>query len=239
VKNDDGIRYFPSTTAGVPPNTIPDGQQVTVNYNLTSMAPLIAHRWDSPTFVNANTFAGDSSGTCGEGFSTCSDNAADGVWFPSDSRIPNTTQCNPLKTLPGEDWAAFMGGYFTFGSQPPPTSTYIRNPFLHAKCEGGRRMEGSSDPCVQQICAADPFCCSTSWDGFCVQEVTTVCNLSCSNCLSPNGQQNICTQHTTPIGNGCNSQCAQQICGVDPFCCNTAWDGICVSEVASVCGLGC
>jgi hypothetical protein len=238
VKNDDGIRYFPAGIAGVPPNVIPDGQQVTVNYSLTDMAPLIAHRWDSPTFVNPNTFAGDSSGTCGEGLSTCSDNAADGVWFPSDSRIPNTTQCNPLKTLPGEDWAAFMIGYFS-SSQLQPTDFYLRNPFLHAKCEGGRRMEGSTDSCVQSICSADPYCCRTAWDGVCVQEVTTVCNKSCSNCLSPSGQANICTTKTTPIGNGCDSKCAQQICAADPHCCNNAWDSICVSKVGSICGLGC
>jgi hypothetical protein len=33
--------------------------------------------------------------------------------------------------------------------------------------------------------------------------------------------------------------CAQQICDVDPFCCNGGWDDICVSEVPSVCGLSC
>jgi hypothetical protein len=189
--------------------------------------------------VNANTFAGNSSGNCGEGLSTCSDNAADGVWFPSDGRIPNTPACAPLKNLPGEDWAAFMRGYFTFGSQPQPVSSYIRNPFLHAKCETGRRLEGASDPCVTAICTVDPFCCTTSWDSVCVSRVTSVCDLSCTNCQSPSGQANICTARTTPIGSGCNSQCVHQICGVDSFCCNTAWDAACVAEVSSVCGLGC
>ncbi|NUO49518.1 MAG: hypothetical protein HOV80_11745, partial [Polyangiaceae bacterium] len=33
--------------------------------------------------------------------------------------------------------------------------------------------------------------------------------------------------------------CTQQICAVDPYCCNTAWDSICVGEVASVCQLAC
>jgi len=241
VKNDDGIRYAPSTTAQAPPNTIPDGTQVTVLYSLTDMSGLLAHRWDSPTFVNPNTFAGDSSGTCGEGLSTCSDNAADGVWFHGDSRIPNTPQCLAVKNLPGEDWAAFMRGFFTFGTHPAPVSTYITNPFLHAKCEPGNMMSGSTDSCVQGICASDPFCCSSSnsWDPICVSEVTSLCGLSCTNCGSPGGQANICTTHTTPIGTGCNSFCAQQICGVDPYCCNTAWDSICVGEVASVCGLAC
>ncbi len=33
---------------------------------------------------------------------------------------------------------------------------------------------------------------------------------------------------------GCDT-CVSQICGVDPFCCNVAWDGICVGEVGTVC----
>jgi hypothetical protein len=32
---------------------------------------------------------------------------------------------------------------------------------------------------VTQICASDPYCCSTSWDSTCVSEVSTVCGLSC------------------------------------------------------------
>jgi hypothetical protein len=33
--------------------------------------------------------------------------------------------------------------------------------------------------------------------------------------------------------------CVASICSVDSFCCNTAWDSICVGEVASVCHLSC
>jgi hypothetical protein len=33
--------------------------------------------------------------------------------------------------------------------------------------------------------------------------------------------------------------CADEICNVDPYCCDTYWDGICVSEVGSVCGQSC
>jgi cysteine-rich repeat protein len=38
---------------------------------------------------------------------------------------------------------------------------------------------------------------------------------------------------------GCDS-CTAALCGVDPFCCNTAWDSTCVTEVRTQCGsLGC
>jgi hypothetical protein len=33
--------------------------------------------------------------------------------------------------------------------------------------------------------------------------------------------------------------CVQKVCDVDPFCCNSSWDGQCVAEVSSICGLSC
>ena len=36
----------------------------------------------------------------------------------------------------------------------------------------------------------------------------------------------------------CDS-CVAAICAVDGYCCQWGWDGICVSEVASVCGASC
>lgn len=40
-------------------------------------------------------------------------------------------------------------------------------------------LSASCMPCVESICAADPFCCNTLWDGTCVNEVETVCGLGC------------------------------------------------------------
>src|SRR5262245_6156475 len=39
------------------------------------------------------------------------------------------------------------------------------------------------------------------------------------------------------VASTCDS-CVQSICAVDPFCCTNFWDGICVNEVASICGRG-
>ena len=33
--------------------------------------------------------------------------------------------------------------------------------------------------------------------------------------------------------------CVAAICAVDPFCCTTEWDSICVDEVATECGITC
>ncbi len=38
-----------------------------------------------------------------------------------------------------------------------------------------------------------------------------------------------------PLDAGCDT-CVADICAVDPFCCEVAWDDICVAEVESVCG---
>ncbi len=40
------------------------------------------------------------------------------------------------------------------------------------------------------------------------------------------------------LADGCNT-CVADICQVDPFCCNTAWDVDCVSAVTTVCDAPC
>ncbi|MGE0871532.1 MAG: trypsin-like serine protease [Kofleriaceae bacterium] len=42
----------------------------------------------------------------------------------------------------------------------------------------------------------------------------------------------------TALDASCDS-CAASICAVDPYCCETAWDSLCVSEVETVCGGSC
>jgi hypothetical protein len=47
---------------------------------------------------------------------------------------------------------------------------------------------------------------------------------SCGNCVEAHG------------GIGCeNSECEAAICAIDPFCCNVAWDGLCVLEALDIC----
>lgn len=49
----------------------------------------------------------------------------------------------------------------------------------HLVCDTGVALTVGCHPCVDSICAADPFCCSNSWDGLCVGAVGTVCGLTC------------------------------------------------------------
>jgi hypothetical protein len=218
---EDGVRYIPDAVMAQTP-VLPVGSWTPVKYTLIDMSDLLARRHDWPTFSSADDFNGDGSGTCGEGFSTCKDNGADGLWHHGpDSQL-------------GQDPAAFFSSWFTFASQPLPSGSYVGNAFLHQKCETGARMQGDSDSCVAQVCAVDPFCCASGWDGQCVQEVNSICHKTCTSCTA-----SICSVQTGPIGTGCGSFCALWICSLDPYCCQTKWDSLCVSEVGSICGLGC
>jgi hypothetical protein len=111
-------------------------------------------------------------------------------------------------------------------------------PCAHNICVIGAALFSQCSACVTTICNADPFCCNNSWDGQCVGEVSTLCgqNTCWSGCA-----HNWCAQGGA-LANGCDaggSNCAAQICGVDPFCCSNTWDNFCVGEVASVCGITC
>ena len=48
---------------------------------------------------------------------------------------------------------------------------------------------------------------------------------------------NCCFNNGSP---GCaDTNCQDDVCDVDPFCCNTSWDGICVGEAEDLCGTLC
>jgi len=49
----------------------------------------------------------------------------------------------------------------------------------HDRCEIGIPLEAACDPCVAQIIAADAWCGSDAWDEMCVEQVSSVCGLSC------------------------------------------------------------
>lgn len=43
----------------------------------------------------------------------------------------------------------------------------------------GTPLRSGCHPCVTQICATDPYCCTTDWDEICVAEVGSICDLVC------------------------------------------------------------
>lgn len=241
----DVVKYQPvdpSQTVQPPPVPVP--RAITpAGYHLLDMSTMVfAHRFDKPTFNSPSVMLGDASGGCGTGgiVAECPNNSANGVWSFEPSFSPSQAIHGT-----GEDPATLFSALFSFsGGLTPPSNDYVTNKFLHQKCDPPsqaqptpaalRRMQGSGDPCVQQICAADSFCCNSSWDTICSNEVETICGKTCSNCNA-----NICQVQAGPIGTGCDGLCAASICAVDSFCCTNAWDAICVGEVGSVCSLNC
>ncbi|MCX4242148.1 hypothetical protein [Paraliomyxa miuraensis] len=109
---------------------------------------------------------------------------------------------------------------------------------------------GCDDPaCEAAVCALDPFCCSTEWDGICVDEAGMECGMLCppggtggsggftTGVGTGGGDPSCCVPHPFP---GCDDPgCEMVVCALDPFCCSTEWDGICVDEAGTECGMLC
>lgn len=90
----------------------------------------------------------------------------------------------------------------------------------------------SDEHCCVAICAQDAFCCETEWDITCVVEAGKVCD----GCGDPLGGD-CCGEHDTPACE--NRPCCLLVCEVDPSCCETAWDYICVATAFTVPVCGC
>jgi hypothetical protein len=50
----------------------------------------------------------------------------------------------------------------------------------HDVCAIGDAMDKTCDPCATTLCAADDFCCTTTWDEQCVSEVAQYCGTTCN-----------------------------------------------------------
>lgn len=95
---------------------------------------------------------------------------------------------------------------------------------------GGSCCSASEDPgCLEDeisacVCASDPYCCMVAWDQVCVD---LIAEHGCGDCT--NGLPDCCIVDDTP---GCDDAATQDcVCASDAFCCETAWDELCTSEV--------
>ena len=85
--------------------------------------------------------------------------------------------------------------------------------------------------CENCVCNMDPYCCDVTWDGICADE----CVDMCGGCGGGNVGAG-CVPTDSPGCGGC--ACESCVCNLDAFCCQFAWDGICVAECETDCG-GC
>lgn len=90
--------------------------------------------------------------------------------------------------------------------------------------------------CCQAVCLVDSFCCETTWDTNCVILAGFSCDTgggdcgasAAGSCSEPNG---------TPA---CDDEgCCEQVCIIDPRCCQVVWDILCATTAESVCSEGC
>lgn len=86
----------------------------------------------------------------------------------------------------------------------------------------------SDAPCCEAVCAVDPYCCETEWDGTCAAEAETICPQLCEICGNP-ASGDCCT--ATPLEPGCsNRACCDAVCSADSACCGfIGWDGNCAT----------
>lgn len=96
------------------------------------------------------------------------------------------------------------------------------------------------------VCDDDPYCCNVSYDEICVTVAESQCMADCSGTGGAGGStggtggstgtSTCCEAH---FGLGCDTPSVQScVCDDDPYCCNVAWDSICVNE-AEACGASC
>jgi len=83
----------------------------------------------------------------------------------------------------------------------------------------------TNQDCQDAVCAVDPFCCNSAWDGICGSGALS--ESSCADCIA------YCDQALGIPGFPTNIGCETAVCAEDPFCCDTEWDGLC-ADAATV-----
>ncbi len=130
-------------------------------------------------------------------------------------------------------------------------------------CAANGNVGCNDSACCEQVCAIDPFCCSTEWDSQCANLANTECTV-CNPCIDdpcadgcnavcdpgcPEYDQCACegvcgceTAGSCCEANdnaGCDdATCCETICALDGFCCDTRWDSICANAAEETC-FGC
>ncbi|MFM7051890.1 MAG: dockerin type I repeat-containing protein [Planctomycetota bacterium] len=90
--------------------------------------------------------------------------------------------------------------------------------------------------CCTAVCAFDPFCCNNSWDLNCAQLAGFACPGTPGTCGTPSAGS--CFE--THVAGACSDlACCTAVCTIDPTCCSSGWDFLCVLTAEKVCVAGC
>jgi hypothetical protein len=131
---------------------------------------------------------------------------------------------NPLQAC-GTNQGSSQGGGGGGGSCSHDTSTT------------GGPLNASCSTCAATVCASDSFCCNNSWDSLCVSTAASLCGSSQGGGGGGSCAHSECVSGGA-LGTGCSS-CATTVCNADSFCCNSSWDGLCVTQAEQLCGSTC
>lgn len=92
-------------------------------------------------------------------------------------------------------------------------------------CFQSRKTPGCEwGPCCAAVCSMMPECCTSAWDDLCVEladrlcEQPSACEVSLNDCDTP-GRRPGCRDET----------CCEFVCSIDPYCCTSRWDDLCVA----------
>lgn len=120
-------------------------------------------------------------------------------------------------------------------SEPPEGTSSGAVGTQGACCDPGRGP-GCGDPELEAcVCEADGFCCDVQWDEACVDVARFgACAGACPVPDVP-PPDDCCVDNDG--GGGClDPQVQDCVCLEDPYCCDYAWDGVCVDHIEM---LGC
>ena len=122
----------------------------------------------------------------------------------------------------------------------------------HALCEPGAPLDAECDPCVADVCAQYPYCCTGGWDPTCVDLALKSCTglsccgdgrclgETCAGCAEDCGTCScghpLCYTGDPLVAADCFTPCVQEVCDALPKCClDFGWDIDCTNKAVSIC----
>ncbi len=185
---------------------------------------------------------------------TCSTGGATEVTF-----TPNSQSSYYLVVPTAGDLVEGSYGHNSFGERSQSTFPCLNQNIYNCECNccsGGNGLGCDCQACEDIVCAADPFCCNTTWDSVCDGEAMTMCSCCTGGCAVGDGdgdgipnEQDNCPGVPNPdqsdsdddgVGDLCDN------CPDDPNPDQSDADGDGVGDVCDVCnccsggnGLGC
>ncbi len=87
----------------------------------------------------------------------------------------------------------------------------------------------SNEACCENVCLFESSCCDVAWDVNCV----TLADIFCEGLCGSSAAGSCFSINQNP---GCDdAECCDTVCPLDPFCCETLWDGSCVALATFLC----